>query len=281
MASSKEPRVISMAKMKTEAHNRETYGEIIRANRIRMRLNQPQLAAMLGTTKNAVSNWESGFSRPDMNLVPGLCQALGISIPAFFGIRTELDALTPDQLGHIRSYVQLSPRDQSTVNALTEHLLSASETDRRVQCRSAFLSLFHNDNLAAAGLVNDLDDSVSGEYEYIRRDGLSERADEIITVTGDSMEPTFHDGDDLLIQHTETLEIGEIGIFVVNGEGFVKEYRENGLYSHNSSAYPLRTFSPNDDVRIVGRVLGKVTDSQRPTKEEAAILDELILEGSL
>jgi signal peptidase I len=34
---------------------------------------------------------------------------------------------------------------------------------------------------------------------------------EIITVTGDSMEPTFHDGDDLLVEHTKELSPGEIG----------------------------------------------------------------------
>ncbi len=284
MASSKDTNIISIAKAKadqTAAFNRATYGEVIRANRIKMGLSQPDLAAILSTSKNYVSNWEVGRTRPDMNIIPDLCAALGISISEFFGVHTAMDDLTPEQREHMHNYTLLDPRDQATVNALTDHLLNAADAEMRRHCREMFLSIFHNDNMAAAGSINVLGDSVDGEDEFIRRDEISERADEIITVTGDSMEPTFHPGDDLLIEHTETLEPGEIGIFVINGEGFVKEYRENGVYSHNEAAYPFRRFTTGDNVRIVGRVLGKVTAAHRPTREESAILDELQRDGKI
>ncbi len=87
------------------------------------------------------------------------------------------------------------------------------------------------------------------------------------------MEPTFRDGDDVMIEYTDSLSPGEIGIFFVNGEGFIKEYRKEGLYSHNSGKYPLRTFCLDDEVRCVGRVLGKVTRDMYPDEEEAAILN--------
>lgn len=45
------------------------------------------------------------------------------------------------------------------------------------------------------------------------------RADTIITVTGDSMLPTFRDGDELLVEYTPEIREGEIGIFVVAGRG--------------------------------------------------------------
>ena len=284
MASEKETKIVSLASKKAgkrETYNRSTYGEIIRANRIRKGINQPQLATILGTTKNNVYNWEAGFSRPDMNLIPELCKTLGITITEFFGETTEWDAFTPAQREHMRGYARLTQRDQSAVNALTNHLLYMADADLRARCIKEFRSVFHNDNMAAAGSANMLGDSVDGESEFLRRDAVSERADEIITVTGDSMEPTFYEGDDLMVEHTETLDIGEIGIFIINGEGFVKEYQGNGVYSHNTAAYPFRVFFPDDNVRIVGRVLGKVTKAYRPTREEAAMLDELRFEGSI
>lgn len=283
MAADEKRKIVSMEKARAEkvvAFNRAKYGKVIRANRQKQGLSQPQLAAILQTSKNYVSNWELGKARPDMNIIPQLCEALGICISEFFGVHSDLDQLTTEQRLHIRRYVQLNTRDQAVVEALTDSLLRMEEADFRQHCQDAFLYLFHNNNVAAAGTLNMLGDDVDGEYEFLRRDEDTDRADEIITVTGDSMEPTFHDGDDLLIEHCETLEYGEIGIFIINGEGFVKEYREGGVYSHNAEAYPFRKFHPGDDVRIVGRVLGRVTGELRPTEEEAVTLEELRLEGA-
>ena len=284
MTSSSDDRIVDIAKAKAEqtvAFNRATYGEVIRASRIRQGLSQPQLAAILHTSKNYVSNWEIGKARPDMNILPALCDALRISLEEFFGNRTGYASLTYEQQQFMQAYIGLNDRDRRIVEDLAESLSNMEYRELRERCRSIFTNIFHNDNVAAAGTFNDLGEDAEGEDEFIRLSDLSERADEIITVTGDSMEPTFHAGDDLLIEHTETLRPGEIGIFIINGEGFVKEYRENGVYSHNAKAYPFRKFLPDDNVRIVGRVLGKITEKDRPTKAEAAMLDELRREGKI
>ena len=50
MANTEDKRVVSMAKVKAEktvAFNRATYGEVIRSNRVKMGLSQPQLASIL------------------------------------------------------------------------------------------------------------------------------------------------------------------------------------------------------------------------------------------
>ena len=65
--------------------NREKYGSIIRAARLKKGINQPELARILNTSKNYVSNWEVGKARPDLNMIPSLCEALGISLNTFFG----------------------------------------------------------------------------------------------------------------------------------------------------------------------------------------------------
>ena len=262
----------------TRAYNCATYGERIRKYRLKRGLTQPQLAAILQVNKNYVSNWEIGKARPDMNILPALCEALHISLGEFFGVLGELNY---NGQQHMRDYMMLSSRDQRIVDNLTESLLAMKDSDMRQHCLGAFISIFHNDLAAAAGSLNYLDDTVDGEYEFIRRSPESERADEIITVTGDSMEPTYYAGDDLLIEHTATLEPGEIGIIIINGEGFVKEYRKNGVYSHNAQKYPFRKFLSTDEIRIVGRVLGKIRRQDRPSNEEAAVLDDLHRDGCI
>ena len=157
-------KIVRMEKARAEkvaAFNRETYGEVIRASRLRRGLSQPQLAALLNTSKNYVSNWEHGRARPDMNIIPQLCAALGIRIAEFFGVQGEIDQLTPEQRAHIERYAQLNARDQATVNALTDSLLRMEDEEFRRHCQEAFVYLFHNSNMAAAGSLNVLGDIVA------------------------------------------------------------------------------------------------------------------------
>jgi len=80
-------------------------------------------------------------------------------------------------------------------------------------------------------------------------------ADFIIGVSGDSMEPTYSDGDDLYIQRAQRVRTGEIGIFLVDGTCLVKELGPDGLVSHNPS---YKTIDGTSNIRCVGRVLGRV-----------------------
>ena len=88
---------------------------------------------------------------------------------------------------------------------------------------------------------------------------MTEAADEIIRVNGNSMEPTFTDGDMVLVKHTSGIRPGEIGVFICNDTGYIKEYRKDGLHSHNP-AYKTITFTENEAVRCIGKVLGRVKE---------------------
>ena len=76
-----------------------------------------------------------------------------------------------------------------------------------------------------------------------------------IGVNGDSMEPTYQDGDILLVEATQEIRIGEIGIFQINGEAYVKKLGETELISLNQeyANIPL-----DESARTMGRVIGKL-----------------------
>lgn len=80
-------------------------------------------------------------------------------------------------------------------------------------------------------------------------------ADFIIGVNGDSMEPTYYDGDMVYVEKRQIINTGDIGIFVVNDECFIKEAGEHALISHNPNYDDI---SGDESIQCVGKVLGKV-----------------------
>lgn len=108
--------------------------------------------------------------------------------------------------------------------------------------------------LASAGTDEYIFDDVPTdtiEAPYI------EHADFIIGVNGDSMEPTYYDGDKVYVEKRQVVEIGEIGIFMVNNECFIKEAGKDGLISHNKK-YNL--IPGSEHIICVGKVLRKVEE---------------------
>lgn len=83
------------------------------------------------------------------------------------------------------------------------------------------------------------------------------RADFVLPVSGDSMEPDYYDGDRVFVESVPTVEIGEIGIFILNGESYIKERGENELISHNKARGNI-SLREGDTIICVGKVIGKL-----------------------
>lgn len=107
---------------------------------------------------------------------------------------------------------------------------------------------------ASAGTGVYLDDSSTEPLQIVHTD-IAERANYAVRVSGDSMEPRFFDGDIVLVETCPSVEEGEIGIFIVNGEGFIKQYGDNCLISLNPKRKDIQLHE-FDTVYCRGRVLG-------------------------
>ena len=81
--------------------------------------------------------------------------------------------------------------------------------------------------------------------------------DGVIRVNGRSMEPAFADGSYVYIDSGAEVQPGQTGIFIVNGEAYIKEYRPDGLYSRNSRYRPI-LIGEGCEVRYCGKVTGPV-----------------------
>lgn len=110
---------------------------------------------------------------------------------------------------------------------------------------------------AGGGQINDSAEMITIE---IPEDDLPEGVDTTFKVAGDSMEPTLQHGDSVYIQHTDYLDIGDIGVFYLDGENFIKEYGGDILISHNPEYEPIQ-ISEFSTFVIQGKVLGKKTEN--------------------
>lgn len=244
------------------------FGAIISAARARKGMTQSELARRLGVSVSAVGNWEAGLRRPDLNIVPALCQTLGITLGALFGIAPRTDEVSLEARAMLRGYKALTPDNRRIVDRMVDSLLDMQREALRARIVD-IRCVMRSDLKACAGLGNALDDA-RGEAVYIH---TGTRADEIITITGDSMEPTFHNGDEVLVAHCETLRPGEIGIFVADGDGYIKEYQGSELRSHNPAYAPM-PLADFDSVRCIGRVVGRLSPDAYATDEEIELLTE-------
>lgn len=77
----------------------------------------------------------------------------------------------------------------------------------------------------------------------------------ILRISGDSMEPDYHNGDYVYVKLTEYLDYDDIGIFMYAGNIYMKMYTEKGLRSFNKK---YKTIPGNSDIYCLGKVLGKL-----------------------
>lgn len=259
------------------AYNKEHYGVVIRNYRKKMGFTQQQIAESIGVSKSHIANWEAGRARPDLNLVPALCLTLGIDASTFFGMPSGINALMGKERLLLSGYRKLGSRDKLILETTLNKMLELSEDELYERCRVSFLPIMHNYQQAAAGSGMALDAATEQYQTFVRKNRNALMADEIVTVNGSSMEPMFQHGQDVYIQHTQELEPGEIGLFVVNGDGYIKQWAKNRLHSLNP-VFPDIMLNETDDVRCIGRVLGSVDPEDYPTAEEDAVLQELMKE---
>ncbi|MBQ3637444.1 MAG: helix-turn-helix transcriptional regulator [Clostridia bacterium] len=77
-------------------------GKNIRALRLRDGRTQEDLAAALGVSPQAVSRWETMTCYPDMELLPSIANAFGVSIDELFGYGGERERIISEKIRRIR-----------------------------------------------------------------------------------------------------------------------------------------------------------------------------------
>ena len=241
-----------------DQNRRAHVGRTIRKYRIAAGLDQAQLAELLGLSKTAVGSWEVSRTRPDIDTVPRLCNLLKIPVTELLDLPGET-ALPADERDLLKMYRMLDRYSRSTVYEIMDRLLFMQNSKEKERLRRMYAPLCLYEEAAAAGIGAPMSENAVSRTVYVPENKIPGGADAVIHVNGTSMEPTFPNGSYVYVTSGSAISYGQIGIFIVNGESFIKEYRPEGLISHN---HRFRTISVSDDVdvRCFGRVTGLVAE---------------------
>ena len=176
-------------------------------------MEQKALAEKAGVTANSVSNWEHGRSRPDVNLLPAICGALNITLYDLFNMEDPTIRFSPRQLELLERYERLSGGHK---HAIDQMLVTLRRIETAEGCPD-LTKLIRFDRPLAAGVGDPTEFEDEGKEYYVYLTPDVSKADCIFKVNGDSMEPDFRNGDEVLVQRIPNgrdLEYGEIGAFL-------------------------------------------------------------------
>ena len=265
----------------------ETYIDRIKRLKGEKKLTNERMAELSGIPMGTLSKILAGLSEsPKLSNIVAICNALDCSVEYIVTGEPENTnnyTLSPEEIAFVESYRLLDKWGRDLVDTVllkeSERLRGAVEeqvNEAPVQRSAAKIlrpiatgNRYLGERVSggkrpiklyelsvSAGVGNYLDDA-KVEMISVPVSEKTADADYALRISGNSMEPKYHNGDILLVENTESVEIGELGIFLLDGSGFFKVYDGDRLLSLNNEYGPilLKDFS---DVQCKGRVVGRL-----------------------
>lgn len=215
---------------------------------------QADVAEALNIGESAYSNYEKDLREPNAVVLKAMSKYFGVTIDYLLDCHTGFVA-SKDEQEHINKYRTLDHYGKEAVTTLLEIELTRCLEAEQQKIQPTRLVDFI-DIPVSAGIGTDLDDEKREQKEVIDCD-LADRADFILCIDGDSMEPKYHSGDYVYVKKQDAVDLGQICIYYVDGKGYIKKYGGDRLISLNSK-YDDIMFSDHDidEISCFGLVLG-------------------------
>ena len=244
--------------MKKNRDVAQLIGRRIREARRLAGLTQIELAQKLNeSTGRIISEWEHARCSPSGPKILGLAKALGVTPNYLYEIECGNGGLSLAESRMMEKIRTLDADGQRAIEALleVEHERCTRQTRPPEVIDRATIKLRYIPQAVSAGLGAALQEE-QVELIDVPLSAESVRADFTLPVSGNSMEPEFHNGDLLLVQQTTEVAPGQLGVFGVDGEGYFKKLGQGELLSLNPAYRPIPL--GGRDVHVFGRVLGTV-----------------------
>ncbi len=163
------------------------------------------------------------------------------------------ESFTEDEKDIIKNYREIDERGKSAVKATLNNELAFSKRAKLSSEPVRKLPVYNAPAAAGDALPIIADDYIMTDAPHAPLD-----ASFGIRISGDSMEPVIENASIVWVKRQESVENGEIGIFMLNGESLCKKLDVTGgvcrLVSLNRKYRPIEILE-SDDLRVVGRVL--------------------------
>lgn len=270
----------------------ETYLDRIKKIKNEQKLTNDQLAERSGIPLGTLSKILAGMSdSPKLSSMIALCGALGCSLEYIVNGTPENDhnyTLSASEIEMMESYRSLDVWGKRLVDAViekeAERTVAMAETERNAEpqptvkkpsgarilptpvplnryagepvARTGKRPIPLYDIPASAGPGFYLENAVAEKIQIPNNEKTAE-ASYALRISGNSMEPKYHSGDTLLVQDTDSIENGELGIFTLDGDVYFKVYGGDRLISLNPDYAPI-LLKDYSSVQCRGRVVGRL-----------------------
>lgn len=226
--------------------------------------NRNDFANYIGMPSTTLRNYETDVREPGHIFLKQMADIFHVSVDYLLCIT---DDKTPPikhsnysvcEIEHIKKYRVLDEHGKKMVDfTLSEEYKRCEALHEKAAAteQNAVRLINYYYRLASAGSGQILFDTPPTKRIEIPNTSDYARVDYAVGVNGKSMEPTYCDGDTLLIEMAEEINMGENGIFLVDGECYVKKLGEKELISLNSD---YKNIPLNETARCMGRVIGKL-----------------------
>ena len=217
--------------------------EKIKSRRKELKMTQKDIAAQLGFSYQAYSAWERGVKEPSKEKVRRLEQILRVPKDYF----TEIEI--------VRLYNTLSNKGKNQIVEYARDLVQKEKTQQVISVSENFYE-YHVYEKMSAGIGASVYDDCDYDTVYFNEELAHDFAS---WVSGDSMEPKYHNGSVALIRETGFDYDGAVYAVVCNNQTYIKRvYREEEglrLVSINPR-YDDIFISYDEDPRVVGIIVG-------------------------
>lgn len=224
-------------------------------------LTQKECADKLDISLRAWQTYEQGVSEPKQELLCKIADMLDVSLDYLLGREpapnpfADVNLAPEDEQEVLAKYMSLPDDIRAMLLDVLVQLADAARARRvQEQPHPIIMTVKRHINKAAAGAGYDLADHDQWERVTVVQTDEAERADFAVEVDGDSMLPEYHDGDLALVVLADDVEVGQVGLFMQNGKGYIKQKGEKYLISINPD-YP-NIYPEDGEIVCRGRVIG-------------------------
>ncbi|UNB47629.1 XRE family transcriptional regulator [Staphylococcus coagulans] len=212
-------------------------------------MTQKQLAELIGIKQSTLSDYLNLRSNPSHGVIQKIADVFDI-------VKSDIDTTYKENNDITSIYDKLTPpRQKRVLDFATEQLDEQNNKVLQINSNNIVSEEVAVYGYASAGTGETLIDGVEFKTQY---NGYIPNHDFALQVNGDSMEPLFEDKEIIFVDKTKQINSGQIGIFVIDGEAYLKKVfiSDKGirLVSLNSK-YPDLHFDSSHDIKVAGKVI--------------------------
>ncbi|SES18967.1 helix-turn-helix domain-containing protein [Streptococcus gallolyticus] len=239
-------------------------GERIKRRRKSMKMSADQLAERVGVSRSTIFRYEKGdIEKVGPDVLKGIAKALNTT-PSFLMGWDDIQESKSKDLEIISIYNELkTPRRKKVLtyadNQLKEQKLEENNQNIANEPQVIYYTYDYYDQPASAGTGQYLNDV---QVEQIKLP-VDVDADFVVPIYGDSMEPEYYSGDYVFVKLSVDLSNGDIGVFELYGDAYIKELiiDDSGAYLHSlNNKYDDILVDADSDFRIIGQVVGRFSE---------------------